>query len=55
MNVTGLKVEREEDLPEIMERFLTCKGPVILDAIVRTLMPHINVYIFWNHFLTDVI
>ena len=35
MHVTGLRVEKEEDLPEVMEQFLKCEGPVILDAVVR--------------------
>jgi len=34
MGVTGLRVNSYEELPAVIERFLACKGPVLLDAVV---------------------
>ena len=35
MGCTGLKLEKAEDIPEVITKFLECEGPVVLDAIVQ--------------------
>ncbi|TPX54992.1 acetolactate synthase [Synchytrium endobioticum] len=35
MGCVGLRVRTEEELPRVMEEFLACKEPVVLDAIVE--------------------
>lgn len=34
MGATGLRVNTYEELPGVIEQFLACKGPVLLDAVV---------------------
>jgi len=35
MGITGIRLDKEEDLPNKIAEFLACKGPVILDAQVE--------------------
>jgi len=35
MGCTGLRLENPEDIPRVVEEFLKCEGPVVLDAIVE--------------------
>ena len=35
MGCTGLKLDKPEDIPEVITKFLECEGPVVLDAIVQ--------------------
>ena len=35
MGCTGLKLEKPEDIPDVITKFLECEGPVVLDAIVQ--------------------
>jgi len=34
MGATGLRITSYDELPKVMEQFLACKGPVLLDAVV---------------------
>jgi acetolactate synthase-1/2/3 large subunit len=34
MGCTGLRISSYEEIPAVMEQFLACKGPVLLDAVI---------------------